>query len=135
MIDRAHDLPLTKQAETLNISRRSLYYVPELVRPADLALMRQMDELHLEFPFAGSRMLRDLLAADGSKVGRRHVTTLMRKMGIEAAYRRPSTSKSAPGHKTFRICCVGSQSIIQTRCGRQTSPIFRWRVASSICAP
>ena len=101
MIDRAHDLPLTKQAETLNISRRSLYYVPELVRPADLALMRQMDELHLEFPFAGSRMLRDLLAADGSKVGRRHVTTLMRKMGIEAAYRRPSTSKSAPGHKIF----------------------------------
>jgi putative transposase len=101
MIDRAHDLPLTKQAETLNISRRSLYYVPELVRPADLALMRQMDELHLEFPFAGSRMLRDLLAADGSKVGRRHVTTLMRKMGIEVAYRRPSTSKSAPGHKIF----------------------------------
>ena len=101
MIDRAHDLPLTKQAETLNISRRSLYYVPELVRPADLALMRQMDELHLEFPFAGSRMLRDLLAADGSKVGRRHVTTLMRKMGIDAAYRRPSTSKSAPGHKIF----------------------------------
>ena len=101
MIDRAHDLPLTKQAETLNISRRSLYYVPELVRPADLALMRQMDELHLEFPFAGSRMLRDLLAADGSKVGRRHVTTLMRKMGIEAAYCRPSTSKSAPGHNIF----------------------------------
>jgi len=101
MIDREHDLPLTKQAKTLNISRRSLYYVPELVRPADLALMRQMDKLHLEFPFAGSRMLRDLLAADGSKVGRRHVTTLMRKMGIEAVYRRPNTSKPAPGHKIF----------------------------------
>ena len=101
MIDREHDLPLAKQAKTLNISRRSLYYVPELVRPADLALMRQMDKLHLEFPFAGSRMLRDLLAADGSKVGRRHVTTLMRKMGIEALYRRPNTSKPAPGHKIF----------------------------------
>jgi putative transposase len=101
MIDREHDLPLTKQAKTLNISRRSLYYVPELVRPADLALMRQMDKLHLEFPFAGSRMLRDLLAADGSKVGRRRVTTLMRKMGIEAVYRRPNTSKPAPGHKIF----------------------------------
>jgi len=101
MIDREHDLSLTKQAKTLNISRRSLYYVPELVRPADLALMRQMDKLHLEFPFAGSRMLRDLLAADGSKVGRRHVTTLMRKMGIEAVYRRPNTSKPAPGHKIF----------------------------------
>jgi len=101
MIDREHDLPLTKQAKTLNISRRSLYYVPELVCPADLALMRQMDKLHLEFPFAGSRMLRDLLAADGSKVGRRHVTTLMQKMGIEAVYRRPNTSKPAPGHKIF----------------------------------
>jgi putative transposase len=101
MIDREHGLPLTKQAKTLNISRRSLYYVPELVCPADLALMRQMDKLHLEFPFAGSRMLRDLLAADGSKVGRRHVTTLMRKMGIEAVYRRPNTSKPAPGHKIF----------------------------------
>jgi len=101
MIDREHDLPLAKQAKTLNISRRSLYHVPELVRSADLALMRQMDKLHLEFPFAGSRMLRDLLAADGSKVGRRHVTTLMRKMGIEAVYRRPNTSKPAPGHKIF----------------------------------
>ena len=101
MIDREHGLPLTKQAKTLNISRRSLYYVPELVCPGDLALMRQIDELHLEFPFAGSRMLRDLLATDGSKVGRRHVTTLMRKMGIEAVYRRPNTSKPAPGHKSF----------------------------------
>ena len=63
--------------------------------------MRRLDRLHLEFPFAGSRMLRDLLAADGSKVGRRHVTTLMRKMGIEAVYRRPNTSKPAPGHKIF----------------------------------
>jgi len=101
MIDRAHDLPLTAQAETLNISRGSLYYVPAPVGAGDLALMRQIDELHLEFPFAGSRMLRDLLAADGSKVGRRHVTTLMRKMGIEAVYRRPNTSKPAPGHKIF----------------------------------
>jgi len=101
MIDRAHELPLTKQAETLNISRRSIYFVPEPVSPADLAVMRQMDELHLEFPFAGSRMLRDLLAADGSKIGRRHVTTLMRKMGIEAVYRKPNTSKPAPGHKIF----------------------------------
>jgi putative transposase len=101
MIDRAHELPLTKQAETLNISRRSIYFVPEPVSPTDLAVMRQMDELHLEFPFAGSRMLRDLLAADGSKIGRRHVTTLMRKMGIEAVYRKPNMSKPTPGHKIF----------------------------------
>ena len=101
MIDRAHDLPLTSQALVLNISRRSLYYVPEPTSPADLALMRRMDELHLEFPFAGSRMLRDLLAAEGSEVGRRHITTLMRTMGIEAVYRRPNTSKPAVGHKIY----------------------------------
>ena len=63
--------------------------------------MRRIDELQLEFPFAGSRMLRDLLASNGSKLGRRHVTTLMRKMGIEAVYRRPNTSKPAPGHKIY----------------------------------
>jgi putative transposase len=101
MIDRAHDLPITEQAKALKISRGSVYYLPRPVSATDLEVMRHLDRLHLEFPFAGSRMLRDLLAADGSKVGRRHVTTLMRKMGIEAAYRRPSTSKSAPGHKIF----------------------------------
>ena len=101
MIDRDHDLPLSKQAEVLSISRGIIYYEPVAVTAADLALMRQMDELHLEYPFAGSRMLRDLLAADGSKVGRRHVTTLMRNMGIEAVYRRPNTSKPALGHKIY----------------------------------
>ena len=101
MIDRTHDLALAQQAAALNISRRSIYYVPGSVSVADLALMRTIDELHLEFPFAGSRMLRDLLAAEGSTVGRRHVTTLMRKMGIEAVYRRPNTSKPAPGHKIY----------------------------------
>jgi len=101
MIDRAHDLPIASQAKALNISRSSVYYLPRPVPPADLAVMRRMDELHLEFPFAGSRMMRDLLNADGIKVGRRHVTTLMNRMGIEALYRRPNTSKPAPGHKIY----------------------------------
>ena len=101
MIDRTHDLPLTKQASLLNISRGIIYYEPEPVSAADLAIMRRLDELHLELPFAGSRMLRDLLAADGSRIGRRHVTTLMQKMGIEAVYRRPNTTKPAPGHKIY----------------------------------
>jgi len=101
MIDRAHDLPIGKQAEALNISRGSVYYLPRPVPAADLALMRRIDELHLEFPFAGSRMLRGLLAAEGSKVGRRHVKTLMRRMGIEALYRRPRTTKPEPGHKIY----------------------------------
>src|SRR5271166_5268621 len=101
MIDRAHDLPISKQAKALNISRGSVYYLPRPVSAADLALMRRIDELHLEFPFAGSRMLRGLLAAEGSKVGRRHVKTLMQRMGIEALYRRPRTTKPEPGHKIY----------------------------------
>ena len=101
MIDRTHDLPIGKQAEVLDISRGSVYYLPRPVSAADLALMRRIDELHLEFPFAGTRMLHDLLAGEGSKVGRRHVETLMQKMGIEALYRRPSTCKPAPGHKIY----------------------------------
>ena len=99
MIDRQHDLSITKQAEALGISRSSVYYVPRPVPAAELAVMRRMDELHLEFPFAGSRMLRDLLNQDGIKIGRRRVTTLMKRMGIEAIYRKPNTSKPAPGHK------------------------------------
>ena len=101
MIDRAHDLPISEQAEALNISRGSVYYLPRPAPAADLAIMRRLDRLHLEFPFAGSRMLRGLLAAEGCKIGRRHVTTLMRRMGIEALYRRPRTRKPEPGHKIY----------------------------------
>ena len=101
MIDRNHKLSLTQQAALLGISRGSVYYEPVPISAADLALMRRIDELHLEFPFAGSRMLGGLLAADGSKIGRRHVTTLMRRMGIEAIYRRRNTSKPAPGHRIY----------------------------------
>jgi putative transposase len=101
MIDRAHDLPISKQAKALNISRGSVYYLPRPVSDADLAIMRRLDRLHLEFPFAGSRMLRGLLAAEGCKIGRRHVKTLMQRMGIEALYRRPRTTKPEPGHKIY----------------------------------
>ena len=99
MIDREHDLPISRQAKALGVSRGSVYYRPRPVSPEDLALMRRIDELHLERPFAGARMLRDLLAREGVEVGRRHVSTLMKRMGIEAIYRRRNTSKPAPGHK------------------------------------
>jgi len=99
MIDRSHDLPITRQAKVLNVSRGSVYYLPRPPSTADLALMRRMDELHLDFPFAGSRMLRDLLTAEGFRTGRQHVATLMKRMGIQAVYREPNTSKPAPGHK------------------------------------
>ena len=101
MIDRNHDLPITRQAKALGISRGSVYYLPRPVPAADLAVMRRMDELHLEFPFAGSRMLRDLLNKEGVEIGRCHITTLMRRMGIEALYRRPFTSKPPPGHRIY----------------------------------
>ena len=96
MIDREHDLPIAKQAEVLRISRGSVYYLPRSVSASDLEVMRRLDRLHLEFPFAGSRMLRGLLAAEGCKTGRRHVKTLMKRMGIEALYRRPRTTKPEP---------------------------------------
>lgn len=101
MIDRTHKLPITRQAELLSVSRGSVYYLPKPVRGADLTLMRRMDELHLEHPFAGSRMLRDLLRQEGIPVGRKHVATLMRRMGIEALYRKPNTSRKHPEHPIY----------------------------------
>jgi putative transposase len=101
MIDRKHKLSLTQQAALLGISRGSVYYQPVPVSAADLEVMRRIDELHLQFPFAGSRMLRSLLAAEGSEIGRRHVATLMQHMGIEAIYRRPNTSKPAPANRIY----------------------------------
>mgnify|MGYP001824014921 CR=1 FL=1 len=101
MIDRDHPLPVTRQAKAVGISRGSVYYLPRPVSPADLELMRRIDRLHLAHPFAGSRMLRDLLHQDGIEVGRRHVSTLMARMGIEALYRKPNTSRRHPQHRIY----------------------------------
>jgi putative transposase len=101
MTDRDHRVSLTRQAALLGISRGSLYYAPRPVAAAELALMRRIDELHLDYPFAGSRMLMGLLRQEGHAVGRLRVATLMKRMGIEALYRRPNTSKPAPGHKVY----------------------------------
>jgi putative transposase len=109
MIDRAHDLPIIRQAEALRVSRSSVYYLPRSVPEADLAIMRRLDRLHLEYPFAGARMLKGLLAAEGSKIGRRHVKTLMRRMGIEALYRRPRTTTPEPGHKIYPYLLRGKE--------------------------
>jgi putative transposase len=111
MIDRGHELSVTKQAEVVGIARSTVYYLPRAVSATDLDLMRRIDELHLEFPFAGARMLRRLLAADGSKVGRRHVKTLMDRMGIEALYRRPRTTKPEPGHKIYPYLLRGLEIV------------------------
>ena len=101
MIDRDHALSITRQAEVLNISRGTVYYLPRPMSPADLGLMRKLDELHLKHPFMGARMLRNQLALQGISVGRRHVRTLMRRMGLEALAPQPGTSQAAPGHKIY----------------------------------
>jgi putative transposase len=101
MIDRTHDLPLVRQAALLRLSRSNLYYEPQPVPEAELAIMRRIDALHLDYPFAGSRMLRDLLRGEGVVIGRELVTTMMRRMGIEAIYRKPNRSKAALGHKIY----------------------------------
>jgi putative transposase len=101
MIDRTHRLPVVQQCRILELSRSSVYYVPQPLSEADQALMRRIDELHLEHPFAESRMLRDILRNNGVAIGRKHVATLMRRMGIEALYQRPHTSSPHPGHKVF----------------------------------
>jgi len=101
MIDREHELPVTRQAQLLGLSRGSVYYVAQPVSTAALALMRRLDELHLEHPFMGARMLRRQLLFEGIQVGRRHVRTLMLRMGMEALCPQPGTSQRHPGHKIY----------------------------------
>ena len=101
MSDARHDLPLTRQAELLNLSRGSLYYVAKGPAERDLELMREIDRLHLEYPYMGARMLRDTLALQGDRICRRHVARLMRVMGIEALYAQKSTSRRHPQHFVF----------------------------------
>jgi len=101
MIDRSHELPVSRQAQLLALPRSTVYYLPKPTSAAELALMRRIDALHLEHPFAGARMLRDLLRQEGHRIGRKHVGTLMARMGIEALYRRPNTSRKHPAHRVY----------------------------------
>jgi len=101
MIDRSHAPPITRQAELVGISRGNVYYLARATSEADQRLMKRIDALNLAHPFMGSRMLRDMLNREGFEVGRRHVATLMQRMGIEALYRKPNTSKKHPGHKVY----------------------------------
>jgi putative transposase len=101
MIDRNHALAMTRQAELVGISRGNVYYLARATSEADQRLMKRIDALNLAHPFMGSRMLRDMLNREGFEVGRRHVATLMQRMGIEALYRKPNTSKKHPGHKVY----------------------------------
>jgi len=101
MINRTHDLPIGRQCQLLEISRASAYYQPTPVSAEDLALMRRIDELHLAHPFAGARMLRDLLRREGYTIGRKRVRTVMARRGIDALYRKPNTSRRHPTHPVY----------------------------------
>jgi putative transposase len=94
-------MPITTQCQLLGLSRSSVYYRPRAVSACDLGLMRRLDELHLEHPFLGSRKLARLLKDEGHAIGRRHIATLMRRMGIEAIYRKPRTSLPDQAHKVY----------------------------------
>lgn len=101
MIDRSHELPVVHQAKLLKVSRGLVYYLPKPVSEADLAVIRRIDELHLKHPFMGARMLRDQLGRENILVGRRHIGTLMRRMGIEALAPQGGTSKAWPANKIY----------------------------------
>ena len=101
MIDKSHELSITRQAKLMDISRGSVYYLPKATSSADLAVMRRIDELHLEHPFMGARMLRRQLQRQSVDIGRRHIATLMRRMGIQALCPQPGTSKPTPRHKIY----------------------------------
>jgi putative transposase len=109
MIDQKSKLSIVKQCQLIGISRTSMYYKPKPTSSKDLELMRLIDEIHLRLPFYGSRRIRDELNGSGHKVGRDHVATLMRKMGIEALYRKPRLSEPHPGHKVYPYLLRGME--------------------------
>ena len=101
MINREHPLPITKQCQLLNLCRSGIYYAPVQISDKNRDLMRLIDKIHLEYPFLGSRGIRNELLNKGYKVGRSHIRTLMRKMGIEAIYKKPRLSEPHPGHTIY----------------------------------
>jgi hypothetical protein len=142
MIDRDHALPLAHQAQLLELSRGSLYYMPVPISQADLALMSLIGRLHTDYPFAGARMLRDMLRLRGHRVGRRHVGRLMRLMGIEALYRKRRGTKTNPAHPVYPYLLRNietfsgtSRSTRRIRCGARTSRTSRCVRAFFISLP
>ena len=120
MIDPCHDLPMCRQAELLEISRSNVYYLPQPVCEADLVLMRRLDELHLNFPFAGARMLRDMLKLEGFEVGRKHVRTLMGKMALLLCTASPRRAQRTGRIRSTRTCSRTSPSMGPTKLGQPT---------------
>ena len=130
MIDRTHPLPITRQAKALGIARSTVYAQPRPVSERDLHLMELIDKLNLEMPFAGSRMLRDLLALASVMVGRKHVATLMKRMGIEALYRKPRTTRRHPLHPVYPYLLRGLKidrpNQVWERWPRKIGRCYKW---------
>ncbi len=126
MIDKSHELSLTRQAGLLAWSRASLYYGPVPTSAADMALMRRIDALYLEQPFAGSRLLRDLLVGEGHVIGRTHSRTLMRKKGISAIFRRANTSRRHPRHPVYPDLLCGLAIERPNRASLRPSMFPKW---------
>ena len=104
MIDREQSLSMARQAKLLDISRGAVYYRPRPTSDADLATIRRIVELHLEHPFMGARMIRRMLLREGIRVGLRHLSTLMLRLGIKALCPQPGTSERNPQHKVYLHC-------------------------------
>ena len=132
MIDKTHELPVVRQVKLLDLSRSSVDYRPQPTPDSDLRQMRRIDELHLEHPFAGARMLRDMLRLEKIEIGRKHVSTLMKKMGIEALYRKANTSRRNQAHRIYPTSCAVSPSTARIRSGPWLRRISRCSGASSI---
>ena len=107
MIDKEAELPITGQCRLLDLSRSGVYYRAVPVSAQDLALMRQTDEMHLSWPFYGSRKIRNELWIRGYDIGRDRVRRLMRLMGIEALYAKPRLSKAHPEHRKYAYLLRG----------------------------
>ena len=101
MIDKKDKLSVSRQCEILELSRSGFYYTPVPVSAENMELMRQIDEIHLVYPFYGSRKIRDELFDKGYDIGRDRVRRLMRRMGIEALYVKPRLSLAHSGHVKY----------------------------------
>ena len=147
MIDSGHKLPVVRQAKLLELSRSSVYYQPQPTPESDLALMRILDRWHLEYPFAGSWMRRDMLRLAGHPIGRKHVATLMRKMGIEALYRKANTSRRHPAHRIYpyllrglaierpnQVWAMDTTYIAMRQGFVYLTAVLAWRVSNSLAA-
>lgn len=127
MIDPSHPLSLTRQAKLLNFSRSGVYYKSHPVCEKDQTMMNRIDKLHPAHPFAGARMLRDMLRLEGFDAGRVHVSTLMRKMGVEALYRKPGTTLRHPAHRIYP-CLLRDLNIYRpNQVWRWILPVFLWQ--------